>query len=131
MLRQLPRTKLLAGDKGYDSDAFRKTLPQKGIEPCILPKRAAHPHPYGEALYKKRHKIENSFAWIKDWRRIATRYDRRAHLLLKHLRRRQLHLPSALIRSSDGEMAICSAFQSGMPEGTSGCTHVMRHRDSG
>ncbi|WP_367180185.1 transposase [uncultured Tateyamaria sp.] len=28
------------------------------------------------ARYEKRHKIENSFAHIKDWRRVATRYDR-------------------------------------------------------
>ena len=32
-----------------------------------------------KALYKQRHKIENMFAKLKDWRRIATRYDRCAH----------------------------------------------------
>lgn len=30
-------------------------------------------------LYKKRHKVENMFAKIKDWQRIAMRYDRCAH----------------------------------------------------
>ena len=34
---------------------------------------------YDKALYKQRHKIENMFAKLKDWRRIATRYDRCAH----------------------------------------------------
>jgi len=80
LLPQLPRARSLTGDKGYDSDAFRKALIERGIEPCIPPKKnRRQPQTYDEALYKKRHKIENSFAWIKDWRRIATRYDRCAH----------------------------------------------------
>ena len=37
------------------------------------------PYPYDKALYQKRHKVENLFAKLKDWRRIATRYDRCAH----------------------------------------------------
>jgi transposase len=37
------------------------------------------PRDYDKALYRKRHKIENLFAKLKDWRRIATRYDRCAH----------------------------------------------------
>ncbi|MDR2432795.1 MAG: IS5/IS1182 family transposase, partial [Puniceicoccales bacterium] len=35
--------------------------------------------PYDVSLYKRRHKIENMFSKLKDWRRIATRYDRCAH----------------------------------------------------
>jgi transposase len=31
------------------------------------------------ALYKQRHRIENMFAKLKDWRRVAMRYDRCAH----------------------------------------------------
>jgi transposase len=34
---------------------------------------------YDKTLYRQRHKIENMFAKLKDWRRIATRYDRCAH----------------------------------------------------
>ena len=34
---------------------------------------------YCEATYKKRHKVENLLAKLKDWRRIAMRYDRCAH----------------------------------------------------
>ncbi|KAB2721005.1 transposase, partial [Brucella intermedia] len=37
------------------------------------------PYSYDKVLYKKRHKVENLFAKLKDWRRIATRYDRCAH----------------------------------------------------
>ncbi|MEQ1940345.1 transposase, partial [Mesorhizobium sp. CN5-321] len=37
------------------------------------------PYPYDKALYRQRHKVENLFAKLKDWRRVATRYDRCAH----------------------------------------------------
>jgi transposase len=48
-----------------------------GISPCI-PSRAGRKVkiPHDAALYRLRHKIENMFARLKDWRRIATRYDR-------------------------------------------------------
>jgi putative transposase len=78
MLDALPVAKFLTGDRGYDSDC--EALIGKGIVPCIPPKRTRKiQHDYDQALYKKRHKIENSFAWLKDWRCIATRYDRCAH----------------------------------------------------
>ena len=54
-----------------------------GISPCI-PSRAGRkvPIPHDADLYRLRYKIENMFARIKDWRRIATRYDRCADLYL-------------------------------------------------
>jgi transposase len=80
MLPALPAAKSLTGDRGYDSDWFRQALTGKGIKPCIPPKKTRKiQYDYDQALYKKRHKIENSFSWLKDWRRIATRYDRCAH----------------------------------------------------
>ena len=36
-------------------------------------------HSYCKTLYKQRHKVECMFGRIKDWRRVATRYDRCAH----------------------------------------------------
>jgi hypothetical protein len=52
----------------------------KGIEPCIPSSRSRKiPFAYDKALYRQRHKVENLFAKLKDWRRIATRYDRCAH----------------------------------------------------
>ena len=72
----LPAAQLLLADRGYDADWFRKALKDKGISPCI-PSRKGRKVPIShEALYKRRHKIENSFARLKDWRRVATRYDR-------------------------------------------------------
>ena len=80
MLNALPKAKSLTADRGYDSDWFRNALIAKGIEPCIPPKRNRKiQHHYDKTLYKKRHKIENMFGWLKDWRRISTRYDRCAH----------------------------------------------------
>jgi transposase len=35
--------------------------------------------PYDKTLYRERHRIENMFGRLKDWRRVATRYDRCAH----------------------------------------------------
>jgi transposase len=52
----------------------------RGTEPCIPPTRSRKTAlDYDRALYRQRHKIENLFAELKDWRRISTRYDRSAH----------------------------------------------------
>ena len=73
----LPRAKTLIGDKGYDSDEFRAALQAMAIEPCIPPRsNRKTPPDFDKDQYKQRHKIESSFARLKDWRRIATRYDR-------------------------------------------------------
>jgi len=70
----------LLGDKGYDSDEFRAALKAKGITPCIPPRKGRNfPAGYSKTLYKQRHKVENMFGRLKDWRRVATRYDRCAH----------------------------------------------------
>ena len=80
MLDALPQADVLIADKGYDSDRFRKALQSRGIAPCI-PGRVNRNEPvaYDAQLYKKRNLIERMFAKLKDWRRIATRYDRCAH----------------------------------------------------
>ena len=80
MLSAMPKAKQLLADKGYDADWFRAALAKRRITPCIPSKanrKTAIPH--DAVLYKQRHKIENMFARLKDWRRIHTRYDRCAH----------------------------------------------------
>lgn len=79
----MPNAKALIGDKGYDSDEFRDALKARKIKACIPP-RSGRPAPssYSKTLYKQRHRIENMFAKLKDWRRIATRYDRCAHTFM-------------------------------------------------
>ena len=80
VLPTLPDAGTLIADKGYDSDKLRKALAERGIKPCI-PGRANRKEPivYDTALYKSRNHIERLFGRLKDWRRIATRYDRCAH----------------------------------------------------
>ena len=76
----LPKAKDLLADRGYDADWFRNALINKGITPCIPPKKNRKVQlEYDKTLYKQRHKVENMFAKLKDWRRIHTRYDRCAH----------------------------------------------------
>ena len=53
------------------------TLADRGIAACIPSKKnRKQPIPYDKVLYRQRHRIEIMFGRIKDWRRIATRYDR-------------------------------------------------------
>ena len=79
----LPGSRVLIADKGYDSNEWRAALSAKGITACIPPKanRKAKME-FDKVLYKQRHKIENTFSKIKDWRRIATRYDRCADIFM-------------------------------------------------
>lgn len=83
LLSALPNARELLGDKGYDSDWFRAALTERGVTPCIPPRsnRKVQYH-YDETLYRQRHEIENVFGRIKDWRRVATRYDRCAHTFM-------------------------------------------------
>lgn len=83
LFSRLPQAKELLADKGYDSDWFRHALTNRGITPCIPPTASRKVQlPYDKQLYRQRHKIENLFARLKDWRRIATRYDKLARNFL-------------------------------------------------
>ena len=80
MVDALPEAAELLGGKGYDSNDFREALVKRGIEPCIPSSRSRKvPLPCDAVLYKQRNRIERMFGKLKDWRRIATRYDRCAH----------------------------------------------------
>jgi transposase len=83
MIDAFPKVKALLGDKGYDADWFRQALSERGITPCIPSKvnRKAQID-YDKTLYRQRHKIENMFGRLKDWRRVHTRYDRCAHTFM-------------------------------------------------
>ena len=78
MLPALPGSvRTLIGDKGYDGDRLREAIRARGIEPCIPPRRGRkNPATYCKSTYKRRNVVERMFGTIKDWRRIATRYDR-------------------------------------------------------
>ena len=77
LLDAVPDAPALLADRGYDADWFRQALAERAIVACIPSRKKrqvviAH----DAALYKKRHRIENMFGRLKDWRRIAMRYDR-------------------------------------------------------
>ena len=83
MLPVLPKAEELLGDKGYDADWFRQALAERGITACIPSKsNRRKPIEHDRTLYRQRHKIENMFGRLKDWRRIHTRYDRCAHTFM-------------------------------------------------
>lgn len=71
------RCEFLLADKGYDSDAFRQGLIANNITP-VIPGRKNRliEIKYDEDLYKERNAIERFFGRIKEYRRIATRYDK-------------------------------------------------------
>lgn len=77
LLGDMPKAQWLLGDRGYDVDWFREALQDMGIRPCI-PGRKARKKPikYDKRRYKRRNRIEIMFGRLKDWRRVATRYDR-------------------------------------------------------
>jgi transposase len=70
--------KLLA-DKGYDSDRFRGIIAAAGAE-AVIPSIGSRSQPisYDKHTYKERNLVERFFGWIKQFRRIATRYDKTA-----------------------------------------------------
>lgn len=79
-----PRPPLaITGDKAYDSEKVRQQVKDEGALP-IIPSRcnAAKKAYCPKRFYRQRHKIENYFCRIKDWRRIATRYDKLARNFL-------------------------------------------------
>lgn len=67
----------LIADKGYDADEFRKTLRAQGVTP-VIPGRSNRKRKivYDKVRYRERHRVENGFCRLKDFRRVATRYDK-------------------------------------------------------
>ena len=77
LLERLPATSILHGDKGYDSNAVRRQIEGMGVAPNIPPKaNRLWKNCFSPYLYRDRNAIERMFGRIKDFRRIATRYDR-------------------------------------------------------
>ncbi len=64
-------------DKGYDADRIRQRLACDGIAPVIPPISSRSMKPfYDKELYRERNRIERFFNKLKQFRRIATRYDK-------------------------------------------------------
>jgi transposase len=82
----IPGITQLVADKGYDTDAFRALLKKLGIK-TVIPGKSNRTKPirHDKQAYKGRNVIERCFCRLKDWRRIATRYDKLARNFLSAL----------------------------------------------
>ena len=77
LLGSLPKAGWLLADRGYDADWFREALKDIGIKVCIPGRKSRKKAvKYDKRRYKQRNRIEIMFGRLKDWRRVATRYDR-------------------------------------------------------
>ena len=86
MALPVAKPRLLLADKGYDGDAVRENLLIHGILPVIPPRsNRTHPITCDFRRYKDRNRIERMFNRLKQFRRIATRYDKTAKSFLAFL----------------------------------------------
>jgi transposase len=79
LIRRVKSPERMLGDKAYDSAELREALERHGTKP-VIPNRSNRKQPFSfnKRLYKLRWRIESAFNRLKDFRRIATRYDRLA-----------------------------------------------------
>jgi len=79
LIGPLPPALFLAADMAYDSDGLRHFLAQRGTVP-VIPNNPTRKriHAFDPKPYRQRNMIERMFCRLKDWRRIATRYDKLA-----------------------------------------------------
>ena len=83
----------IVADKGYDSDAFVETIRAQGSQAVIPPRsNRLNPRAFDRHIYKDRNLIERFFCRIKQFRRIATRYDKLAKSFLSFV-----HLACAFV----------------------------------
>ena len=79
--------KLVVADRGYDASAFRRYLRHRGIR-CVIPekrvpvgtrrRRRGRPPTFCRATYRRRNMVERLVGWLKEHRRIATRFEKLA-----------------------------------------------------
>ena len=77
MLSLLPENVRVIADAAYDSGKLRQWLAERGSR-IIIPNRKNRksPYPFDAVTYKRRNIVERTFCRLKDFRRLATRYDR-------------------------------------------------------
>lgn len=81
----MPSQRVLA-DRAYDADSLRRWLVARGTE-AVIPSSAAWrpPYPLDRTAFTRRNIVERLIGRLKNWRRIATRYDRLARNFLAAL----------------------------------------------
>ena len=82
LLDRLPGVpKWVVGDRGYASHAFRQHIWERGSRPAIPSKRNEAPVACPEWIYNNRNVVERLWARLKEWRAVATRYEKTASSL--------------------------------------------------
>jgi transposase len=77
LLEKATGAQWVTADKGYDSDALISSIRAHGAQANIPPRsNRKTPRAYDAHRYKARHLIENLFARLKHFRRIATRFEK-------------------------------------------------------
>jgi transposase len=80
LLDQLPDVpKWVVADRGYSSHAFREHIWSLGARPAIPPKRNEAPVACPDWIYNNRNQVERLWARLKEWRAVATRYEKTAN----------------------------------------------------
>ena len=81
LIRRVKAAAKLLGDKAYDSAPLRQWLKDRGTK-AVVPNKSNRKQPFSfdKKSYRQRHRIENAFSRLKDFRRIATRYDKLARI---------------------------------------------------
>ena len=71
------RIEAFLADKGYDSDVIREEIAKAGVE-AVIPGKSNRriPVTYDRQKYRWRNLVERLFNKLKNWRRVATRYDK-------------------------------------------------------
>jgi transposase len=79
LIRRVKSPERMLGDRAYDSAELREQLGERGTKP-VIPNRCTRKQPlsFSKRLYKLHWRIEHAFNRLKDFRRIATRYDKLA-----------------------------------------------------
>jgi transposase len=79
LIGPLPAADTCLADCAYDSHGFRSFLAHRGTQ-AIVPnnKTRKNPYPFDRQAYRRRNLIERMFSRLKDFRRVATRYDKLA-----------------------------------------------------
>jgi transposase len=74
--RPLQKPQVVYADRGYDSEAHRRKLHERGIKPVLAKRRTEH----GSELGKYRWVVERTHAWFHDFHRLRIRYERLAKI---------------------------------------------------
>ena len=86
LLETVSPPRRLIADRAYDADRLRRWLAERRVT-AVIPSTASRrtPYPLNRRAYRRRNQIERLFCRLKNWRRIATRYDRLARNYLAGL----------------------------------------------